>query len=104
MVDERRRRKRVSVGFPVKIVGLDGSGKPFEEMTRSIDVSPGGVKCLVKAQVKLSSHVTITLPLPRDMRPTSTLDYTYTSKGVVARVEESAADPGKLAIVVKFVR
>ena len=101
---EKRRRKRVNVGFPVRIVGVDGSGKPFDEMTHSIDVSSGGVKCLVKTPIDQNSPVTVTLPLPRDMRPVATLDYAYTSKGVVARVEDSTVDPAKKAIVVKFVK
>ena len=104
MTNERRRAKRVKVGLPVKVAGLDATGKSYEELGHTVDVSPTAVQVCLKNHVRLREMVTLTLPLPRHMRPNPTAEYAYTCKGVISRVEEVAGQPGQKSAVVRFVR
>ncbi len=104
MTNERRRTKRVKVGLPVKVSGLDATGKSYEELGHTIDVSPTAIQLTLKNHVRPRDIVTLTLPLPRHMRPSPTAEYVYTCKGVVSRVEEVAGQPGQKSAVVRFVR
>ncbi len=104
MTSDKRKRKRVNVGFPVRVSGVGTDGRPFEELSHTINVSSAGVKFPSKIAFRTNDLVTVTLPLPKDMRPVPSFDYTYSSRGVVARVDSAPGHPDKSNVVVKFVR
>lgn len=101
---DKRTRKRVNVGFPVRVSGVDSIGRPFEELSHTINVSAAGLKFLVKTTLRTNDFVTVTLPLPREMRPDSSMGHTYTGKAVISRIEDSTVQRGMKTVVVKFVR
>jgi len=104
MVDDKRKRRRVSVGFPVKVVGTDANGRHFDEMSHTVNVSSAAIKFPIKALVRLNDILTVTLPLPKDMRPVITAEPAYTTRAMVSRIEESAASAGGRTIVARFTR
>ncbi|MEW6367171.1 MAG: hypothetical protein AB1714_21280 [Acidobacteriota bacterium] len=104
MAAERRRAKRVNVGFPVKVIGIDATGNRFEEMSRTTNISALAVRLPLKGSVRHHDTVTLTLPLPRDMRPEPTVAPAYTSKGVVSRIDYDRGQRGEKSVVVKFTR
>ncbi len=104
MEQEKRTRRRVTVGFPVKVSGITFAGKPYEEMSRTINVSSAGLKFAMQTPVRKNDYVTVTLPLPKEMRPVQSSEYAYTSRGVITRVEDTAGESSKKAIVIKFTK
>ena len=103
MTSDRRKRKRVSVGFPVKVSGTGADGQPFQELSHTINISSGGVKFPSKTPLKTNDLVTVSLPLPKNMRPVPSFDYTYTSRGAVVRVDSTPGHPDTTHVVVMFV-
>ena len=55
-----RRRSRTKAVLPVKVKGKDSSGKPFEELAHTLDVTPAGVRLgSVRSELKERDEVTV---------------------------------------------
>lgn len=57
MVIEKRRRQRLDIAIEVRVRGKDKSGKPFEEVTLSGDMSPIGCSLLLSCDLASGSEL-----------------------------------------------
>lgn len=101
MFEDRRRKKRVDVNIPIRVKGADVWRNPFEEVTKSIDVSSDGACFLLKHNVKPGSMLELSLPLPRHLQKGVFPRTVYKVIGFVTRVQVTQAAQ-TLRIAVKF--
>jgi len=59
---ERRRSVRVRMSVLLRLTGVDARGTPFDEVTRTENVSPDGFLCLCAATLVKDSVVKVFLP------------------------------------------
>jgi hypothetical protein len=52
---ERRREPRVRVAIEIEVSGIDPSGRPFREVTRTIEVSEWGCSFRLGVQVEMNA-------------------------------------------------
>jgi hypothetical protein len=83
---ERRQNARMGLGLPVRVQGHDPDGRAWEEMTRSADVSFGGVSLLLRHTVHTGQVLFLALPLPKRYRRYETAESSYHSYTVVRSV------------------
>ena len=98
---DKRRSRRTMVSLPLRVRGINTSGIKFEEITRSIDVSPDGALFLLKQSLNEGICLEISLPLPRSMQRTVAPKPVYETMGMVVRVEQGK-DNGTFKIAVRF--
>jgi hypothetical protein len=101
MFEDRRKQKRVEVSIPIRVKGLDLKGNRFDEVTKSIELSPDGATFALKASIRKGSLLDLALPLPRPMQRNVAPKPVYETVGYVIRVEESAA-PQAHKVAVRF--
>ena len=101
MVDDHRRQKRISVGLPVRVKGLDLEGNRFDEVTKLIDVSTDGASFFLKVPIRRGSLLDLSLPLPRQMQHGAVAKAVYETMGLVLRIEGSDA-PTNYKVAVRF--
>ena len=77
---DRRRKRRVIVGVPIVVKGVDLFGTRYEEATKSVNFSAGGTCFFLKQRIQVGSTVALAIALPPDMK-------TYRTTGQVTRVE-----------------
>ncbi len=98
---EQRRQKRIMVGLPVRVKGLDLGGNRFDEVTKAIDVSPDGACFLLKTPIRKGSMLDLSLPMPRQMQRSVAPKPVYETVGLVLRIENSDLPPS-CRIAVRF--
>jgi len=82
------RDKRVGLNLPVEVRGEDESGRPFAELTRSINVSGGGILFESHRRVAVGTRLVLTIELPLTLRHRFGNRDVYRARAVVCRVEE----------------
>ena len=101
MFAENRRQKRITVGLPVRVKGLDLKGNRFDEVTKLINVSSDGASFILKAPIRKGSLLDLSLPLPRQMQHGVASKPVYETTGLVLRIESSDA-PSSYKVAVRF--
>jgi hypothetical protein len=48
LAQDKRKLRRVRIALPIRVRRVTADGSPFEEITRSVDVSPNGALFLLK--------------------------------------------------------
>lgn len=91
MATIRRRDVRIGLWIPVRAQGHDAAGKPWEELTKSLDVSQRGVSFVVKHPVQVGQVLHLTLPLPKKFRSYDLVETTYKTYAVVVSAVKVAA-------------
>lgn len=91
MATKRRKDERVGIWIPVRARGHDGSGKAWEETTRSLDVSQSGVAFVVKHPVQVGHVLHLTLPLPAKFRSYDKSEATYKTYALVVSTAKVGA-------------
>jgi hypothetical protein len=57
---EQRRGNRTKAVLPVRVKGKDSTGKPFEDLVHTLDVTPNGVRLgSVRHELKLREEITV---------------------------------------------
>ncbi len=74
---ERRKQRRVSMKFPVRVQGRDASGATWEEMSACEDASMGGVGLKLSRPVVLGQVLHLSMPLPAKFRQYDLTDASY---------------------------
>jgi hypothetical protein len=82
------REKRVGLHLPVEVQGEDASGHPFTELTRSVNVSGGGILFESHRRVAIGSRLVLAIELPVSLRHHFGDRDIYRAQAVVCRVEE----------------
>jgi hypothetical protein len=81
------REKRVGLHLPVEVHGEDVSGARFTEVTRSVNVSGGGILFESHKQIPIGTRLRLSIELPVTLRHRFGDRETYTARAVVCRVE-----------------
>ncbi len=89
MADKRRSEDRAPLSIPVRIMGFNVDGTPWEEMTASVDLSKRGVSCSLKHKIVRGNVVLMTCAMPKPYR---THDLNEASYRVYALVRSVATD------------
>jgi hypothetical protein len=74
---ERRKQRRVSMKFPVRVQGRDTDGTTWEEMSSCEDASAGGVGLRLTRPVTLGQVLHLSMPLPAKFRQYDLTDASY---------------------------
>jgi hypothetical protein len=87
-----QREKRVGLQLPVKVQGEDVAGVRFDEATRSVNVSGGGICFESHRQVAVGARLQLAIELPPPLRRHFGDREVYRAHAVVCRVERSAGE------------
>jgi curved DNA-binding protein CbpA len=87
---ERRRCERFKLTVPVLVAGYDHTGKKWQEVSKTIDVSRIGVAVRLRTPLKHGLVVHITLPLPTKLRSHGFAEAGYNMYAIVRRIEPIA--------------
>jgi len=82
-----QRTKRVGLNLPVEVRGCDPSGTRFTEVTRSVNVSGGGLLFETHRAVAVGDRLELKIELPVSLRRHFGDRDTYSARAVVCRVE-----------------
>jgi hypothetical protein len=82
----RRRYPRVRIGIPARVKGQAGQGHPWEEIGTSEDASLGGLSLRLTKPVEWGQLLSLTLPMPPQLRLYDDNDPTYFTYAVVRNV------------------
>jgi len=82
-----QRTKRVGLNLPLEVRGRDLSGTPFTEVTRSVNVSGGGILFEIHRPVEVGDRLELKIELPVSLRRHFGDRDTYRARAVVCRVE-----------------
>jgi len=88
---ERRKQRRMTMKFPVRIQGRASDGTTWEEMSACEDASTGGVGLTLTRPVVLGQVLHLSMPLPQRFRQ---YDLTETSYRVYTLVRNVRPVPG----------
>ncbi|MBI3406625.1 MAG: PilZ domain-containing protein [Acidobacteria bacterium] len=81
---DRRLQRRIEVGLPLLVRGVDAEGTRFEDTAHSYDVSRTGASFLTVRIFKMDMEVEIIIPRPTPLRE---LENDFVSKARVVRVK-----------------
>jgi len=82
-----QRTKRVGLNLPVEVRGRDRGGARFTEVTRSVNVSGGGILFESHRPVQVGDRLELKIELPVSLRRHFGDRDTYQARAVVCRVE-----------------
>jgi len=74
---DRRRDQRMGLSVPVRVLGHDPDGTPWEEMTTTDDASFGGASFPLKHAHGVGQVLNISAPLPRNFRRYDLAEQSY---------------------------
>lgn len=83
---ERRKQRRVTMRFPVRVQGRESNGTTWEEMSSCEDASLGGVGLKLKRPVVLGQVLHLSMPLPQKFRQYDLTDASYRVYSLVRNV------------------
>jgi hypothetical protein len=86
------RQKRVPLHLPVEVRGEDARGTRFTELTRSVNVSGGGILFESHRPLAVGLRLVLTIELPISLRRHFGDRDTYRARAVVCRVEPLASE------------
>ena len=82
-----QREKRVALHLPVEVRGEDTAGSRFRELTRSVNVSGGGICFESHRQIAVGARLKLVIELPASLRRHFGNRDVYRARAVVCRVE-----------------
>lgn len=91
MTAKPRQDERVAMRIPIRVQGHDASGKAWEEMTRSLDVSQSGVAFVIRRAVQVGEVLHLALPLPPTLRAYDRSAASYKTYALVASTAKVGA-------------
>jgi len=86
------REKRVGLHLPVEVHGEDASGARFTEVTRSVNVSGGGILFETHRRIPVGTRLRLSIELPVSLRHRFGNREIYQARAVVCRVERTEGD------------
>jgi hypothetical protein len=88
-----QREKRVGLNLPVEVRGEDTSGARFTEVTRTVNVSGGGVCFESHRAIAIGARLQLAIELPPALRRHFGDRETYRARAVVCRVGRFEGEP-----------
>lgn len=93
--ESNRKRERVTLTLPVRIVCRESLTQEWTEMTRLIDVTPFGARFAIKREIEFGRLMHLTLPMPRQMRCYDYTEDQYRVWVLVRNVKAVVSGEGK---------
>ena len=87
-----QRQKRVGLHLPVAVSGRDANGTRFTELTRSVNVSGGGILFESHRSIAIGDRLVLSIELPVSLRRHFGDRDTYRARAVVCRVERTPGE------------
>jgi c-di-GMP-binding flagellar brake protein YcgR len=87
-----QREKRVGLHLPVEVHGEDATGARFTEVTRSVNVSGGGILFESHRHIPIGTRLRLKIELPVSLRHHFGDNEVYKARAVVCRVERMEGD------------
>ena len=87
-----QREKRVGLHLPVEVRGEDAAGSRFTEVTRSVNVSGGGILFESHRKIPIGTRLRLSIELPVSLRHHFGNREIYNARAVVCRVERADGD------------
>jgi hypothetical protein len=81
------REKRVGLHLPVEVSGQDAAGASFQESTRSLNISGGGILFESHRHLLVGARLTLAIEIPDSLRKHFGDRAVYNVKAVICRVE-----------------
>lgn len=89
-----KRDKRVGLHLPVEVQGQDAGGRSFDEATRSLNISGGGILFESRHSLMVGTRLVLKIDLPPGLRKHFRGQSTYRARAVVCRVEKADGEAG----------
>jgi len=86
-MDALQRQKRVGLNLPLAVSGRGADGRGFTEVTRSVNVSGGGILFESHRPLAIGDRLVLSIELPLSLRRHFGDRDTYRARAVVCRVE-----------------
>jgi len=90
-----QRQKRVGLHLPLAVSGRDVGGSRFTEVTRSVNVSGGGILFESHRPLAIGDRLELSIELPFSLRRHFGDRDTYRARAVVCRVEPPSGEGPK---------
>jgi len=87
MVELSERSRRVSLSLSLEASGKDAGGHAFDESTRTVNISGGGLCFESQRQLVVGSELTLTIQVPEALRKRFGDRPVYKARAVICRVE-----------------
>jgi hypothetical protein len=87
------RERRVGLQLPLEVRGADSSGDSFVEMTRSLNVSGGGLLFKTERALVAGTALRISIQVPPALRRHFFGKAVYKVRAMICRVERFQDDP-----------
>ncbi len=81
------RSRRVPLSLSLEASGRDAGGNEFDESTRTVNISGGGVCFECHRHLAVGAHLTLAIQLPEALRKRFGNRPVYRARAVVCRVE-----------------
>ncbi len=88
MAVQQQRERRVGLHLPVQVEGTDETGSPFNESTRTLNISGGGVLFESRNKLAVGNRLSLQIQLPPPLRRHVGNCEVYRARAVVCRVEK----------------
>ncbi len=88
--NERRRHRRFELTLAVQVSGYDAQGKPWSEMSQSLDVSVSGARLRLITPVQIGMVLKLSMPMPMTLRSYGFFDNAYEVYAIVRRIDMNA--------------
>ncbi len=98
MLPRSGREKRLALHLPVEVRGEDLTGAAFTELTRSLNVSGGGICFECRRPLGIGTRLLLAIELPPPLRHRFGDREVYRARAVVCRIERKDGDePSRVA-------
>ena len=94
-MDALQRQKRVGLHLPLAVSGRDTDGSRFTEVTRTVNVSGGGILFESHRPIAIGDRLVLSVELPVSLRRHFGDRDTYRAEAVVCRVEQPSGEGPK---------
>ena len=81
------RKKRLSLKLPVRVSGEDAAGKTFEESTRCLNVSGGGILFESRERLLVGTRIHLRIEIPEALRKHFDDQSDYETSAIITRLE-----------------
>ncbi len=95
---ERRLQRRIAVGLPMLVRGVDGPGTRFEDAAQTFDVSRTGASFVTRREIRMGMDLEIVIPQLHSPRHTGD----FTTLAHVVRVVPGSK-PGESVVGLQFI-
>ena len=91
---ERRRRERVRLSLPVRVLCREGAREEWTEQTRLEDVTPFGASFRLRRPVDVGRLIHLHMPMPRQLRCFDHIEDQYRVWALVRRLTQAGETAG----------